>query len=84
MLDLNHILLFIALATPVILLWRLRRFGRARPGGWVAAAVIVLAGTGIAYLLAPAIAGFIGGILWGGLLLFPSPGEGKLAGLLCG
>lgn len=82
MLDLNHIFLFIALATPVILLWRLRSLGRARQGGWVAPAVIVLLGTGSAYLLAPAIAGFIGGFLWAALLLLPSLAERKIAALL--
>lgn len=82
MLDLNHILLFIALATPVILLWRLRRLGRARPGGWSAAAVIVLVGTGVSYFFAPKIAGFIGGGLWALLLLAPSLAERQIAGLL--
>ncbi len=82
MLDLNHILLFIALATPVILLWRLRRLGDARPGGWIAAALIVLVGTGLSYLLAPGIAGFLGGGLWALLLLVPSVAERKIARLL--
>lgn len=82
MLDLNHILLFIALATPVLLLWRLRGFGSARPHGWIAAAVIVFGGTALSYLLAPAIAGFIGGGLWALLLLGPSLTERKIAGLL--
>ncbi len=82
MLDLNHILIFIALATPVILLWRLRRLGNARPAGWIPAAVIVLAGTGVSYFFVPAIAGFIGGGLWAFLLLIPSLAERKIASLL--
>lgn len=82
MLDLNHILLFIAVATPVILLWRLRRLGSARPQGWIVAAFIVLLGTILSYLLAPALAGFIGGGLWASLLLAPSLLERKIAGVL--
>ena len=82
MLDLNHILLFIALATPVILLWRLRRLGQARPGGWIAAALIVLVGTGLSYFFVPTIAGFLGGGIWALLLLVPSVAERKIADLL--
>lgn len=82
MLDLNHILLFIALASPVVLLWRLQRLQRARPVGWMAAAIIVLVGSGISWLLAPSIAGFIGGSIWALLLLIPSLAERKIATLL--
>ncbi|MBA3834193.1 MAG: rhomboid family intramembrane serine protease [Chthoniobacterales bacterium] len=82
MLDLNHILLFVALASPVILLWRLQRLHGARPVGWTAAAIIVLLGSGISWLLAPSIAGFIGGGIWALLLLAPSLAERKIAVLL--
>lgn len=82
MLDLNHILLFIALASSVILLWRLARLRRERPTGWLAAALIVLAVSGVSYFLAPGRAGFIGGGAWALLLLFPSLAERKIARLL--
>ena len=82
MLDLNHILLFIALASPVILLWRLERLQRARPAGWMIAAIIVLLGSGLSWLLAPSIAGFIGGGIWALLLLVPSLAERKIGVLL--
>lgn len=82
MLDLNHILLFIALASPVVLLWRLVRLHRTRPAGWTAAAIIVLLGSGISWLLAPSIAGYIAGGIWALLLLVPSLAERKIAVLL--
>ena len=82
LLDLNHIFFFIALATPVILLWRLRRLGRARPGGWVAAAVIVLVGTGSHICWHRRSPVSSGGVLWAALLLLPSLAERKIASLL--
>ncbi|MBA3962148.1 MAG: rhomboid family intramembrane serine protease [Chthoniobacterales bacterium] len=82
LLDLNHILLFIALASPLILLWRMARMRRTRPRGWIAAATIVLLVSGFGWLLAPAIAGYIGGSAWALLLLLPSLTERKISGLV--
>lgn len=82
MLDLNHILLFIALASPAILLWRLARLRGERPTGWLAAALIVLAVCGVSYFFAPARAGYIGGVVWALLLLIPSIAERQIAGLI--
>ena len=82
MLDLNHILLFIALASPLILLWRLARLRAQRPSGWLAAAAVVLAVCAVSYFLAPARAGYIGGVAWALLLLFPSLAERQIAQLL--
>lgn len=82
MLDLNYLLLFIAIASPLVLLWRLLRLRRERPGGWSAAAVIVLVVSGISYLLAPSIAGYLGGAVWAFLLLAPSLAERRIARLL--
>jgi len=64
LLDLNHILLFIAIASPLILLWRLRQLRSAAQPGWASAAILVLVGAGVAWLLAPSIAGYVGGTFW--------------------
>lgn len=82
MIDLNHILLFIALASPSILLARIWRLRNARNRGWQIAAVVVLAGSGLAWFLVPSLAGFIGGTLWCLLLLVPSVLERKIDELL--
>ncbi len=46
------------------------------------AAIIVLLGSGVSWLLAPSIAGFIGGGIWALLLLVPSLADRKIAVLL--
>ena len=80
--DLNHILLFIAVISPLILLARIARLRNPQNHGWRIAALIVLSGCVATWLLAPAIAGFIGGILWCLLLLIPSLAERKIEELL--
>ena len=82
MIDLNHILLFIAVVSPVILLARIARLRNRWNDGWSIAAVVVLLGCAAAWLIAPAIAGFVGGILWCLLLLLPSLAERKIEDLL--
>ncbi len=82
MIDLNHILLFIALASSAILLGRLVQLRKARQPGWMAAAIIVLVASGLAWLVVPSIAGYVGGTFWGLLLLGPSLAERKIADLL--
>ena len=70
MLDLNHILLFVAVVSPAVLLvqtWR----GAANPN-WRSAAIAVLLVTAGAWLLAPTRAGFIGGGAWFVLLFLPA------------
>ena len=70
MIDLNHILLFVATVSPALLLvqtWR----GAANPH-WRSAAIVVLALTGAAWLLARDQAGFIGGGAWFFLLFLPA------------
>ena len=68
--DLNHILLFLALVTPLLVLAR-----TWRPGGifrgWRIAAVIVLAITGVAWLFFRDYAGYVGGGAWFVLLFLP-------------
>jgi membrane associated rhomboid family serine protease len=70
MLDLNHILLFVATVSPALLLvqtWR----GAANPH-WRKAALSVLVVTAIAWLLARGQAGFIGAGAWFFLLFLPA------------
>ncbi|HEY0369967.1 MAG TPA: rhomboid family intramembrane serine protease [Chthoniobacterales bacterium] len=71
MLDLNDILLFIALVSPLVLLartWSRRELNR----NWQFAAISVLIVTGAAWTIAPRAAGFIGGGAWLLLLFVPS------------
>ena len=70
MLDLNHIFLFVAVASPAVLLVQIWR-GAADPN-WRNAAAAVLVITAVAWLLAPAEAGFIGGGAWFFLLFLPA------------
>ena len=80
MIDLNHILLFIACLSPLMLLaqtWR--RGGLDR--GWRIAGFAVLLVTGVAWILKPATAGFVGGGAWFALLLVPLFGLRKAAEL---
>jgi rhomboid protease GluP len=72
LIDLNHLLLFIALVSPIVLLARLSGRHGARHAGWATAAIIVLVGTGFSWLLVPGVAGLIGGTLWALFLLVPS------------
>lgn len=78
MIDLNHILLFIAIVSPLILLVRIARLRNARNRGWRIASLIVLSATLLAWLALPGIAGFIGGICWALLLLVPSLTERRI------
>lgn len=80
MLDLNHILLFIACVSPLVLLaqtWR--RGGLNR--GWRIAAFAVLLVTGAAWILTPDTAGFVGGGAWLVLILGPLVGLRKITEL---
>lgn len=80
MIDLNHILLFIACVSPLVLLaqtWR--RGGLDR--GWRLTALAVLIVTGFSWMLRPEIAGFVGGGAWLFLLFLPAIGLRKAAEL---
>jgi rhomboid protease GluP len=80
-LDLNHILLFIACISPLLLLAQIwRRGGLNR--GWRLAALAVLLVTGGAWLVRPDTAGFVGGGAWFVLLLVPLFGLRKTAELV--
>jgi len=78
--DLNHILLFIACLSPLVMLAQtLRRGGLYRP--WRLASFAVLLVTGVAWLINPNTAGFVGGGAWVALLLLPSVGLRKVSEL---
>ncbi|HMG04836.1 MAG TPA: hypothetical protein VK581_05200, partial [Chthoniobacterales bacterium] len=71
MIDLNHILLFIACVSPMVLLaqtWK--RGGMNR--GWRLAALAVLIVTGVSWIVLPNMAGFVGGGAWVALMLVPA------------
>jgi membrane associated rhomboid family serine protease len=76
-LELNHIFLFIALISPLLLLARAWRPGTPYHG-WRVAAVIVLAVTGAAWIFWRGIAGYIGGCAWFVLLFVPAIGLRKM------
>ena len=69
--DLNHIFLFIAVISPLLVLAR-----AWRPGGifrgWRIAAIIVLGITGAAWLFFREYAGYVGGGAWFALLFLPA------------
>jgi rhomboid protease GluP len=78
--DLNHILLFIACVSPLVLLaqaWRRGGLNRA----WRIAAFAVLGVSGLAWLLNPDNAGFVGGGAWLVLIVLPSFGMRRAAEL---
>ena len=80
MIDLNHILLFIACISPLVMLAQtFRRGGLYR--SWRLASFAVLIVTAVAWLLNPDTAGFVGGGGWLALLLVPAVGIRKISEL---
>jgi rhomboid protease GluP len=81
MIDLNHILLFIACISPLVMLGQtLRRGGLFR--AWRIASLAVLLVTGGAWLVNADTAGFVGGGAWLALLLVPAVGIRKVSELM--
>ena len=78
--DLNHIFLFIAVVSPLLVLAR-----AWKPGGifrgWRVAAIIVLLITGLAWLFSREYAGYVGGGAWFALLFLPAVGLRKASDL---
>jgi len=76
-LNLNHIFLFLAIVSPLLVLAR-----GWRPSlpyhGWRVAAVIVLAVTAVAWFLWPDVSGYVGGAAWFLLLFLPAIGLRKI------
>jgi membrane associated rhomboid family serine protease len=79
-LNLNHILLFLAIVSPLLVLARGWR-PSAPYHGWRVAGSIVLGVTGIAWLLWPRASGYIGGTAWFLLLFLPAIGLRKITQL---
>jgi len=78
--DLNWILLFIAVISPLLVLAKAWRPGEIYRG-WRLAAVAVLAITGLAWILRHNVAGYIGGGAWFVLLFIPAVGLRKMTEL---
>src|SRR5947209_18382418 len=80
MIDLNHILLFIACVSPLVMLEQtVRRGGLFR--AWRLASLVVLLVTGAAWVIHSETAGFVGGGAWLALLLVPAMGIRKVSEL---
>jgi membrane associated rhomboid family serine protease len=76
-LNLNHILLFLAIVSPLLVL--ARGWRPSEPyHGWRFAAMIVLAVTAAAWLFWPDTSGYIGGAAWFLLLFLPAIGLRKV------
>jgi len=79
-LSLNHILLFLAIVSPLLVLARAWRPG-APYRGWRVAALAVLAVTAVAWLFWPRAAGYVGGLAWFLFLFLPTIGLRKMTQL---
>jgi membrane associated rhomboid family serine protease len=75
--SLNHILLFLAVASPLLVLARAWRPGGVYRG-WRIAAIVVLAITGASWIMLRSAAGYIGGGAWFALLFLPAVGLRKM------
>ena len=78
--ELNHIFLFLAVVSPLLVLARAWRPG-GTSRGWRIAALVVLAITGLAWMFWRAAAGYIGGGAWFALLFLPAIGSRKMTEL---
>jgi len=79
-LDLNHIFLFLAVISPLLVLARAWR-PNAVYRGWRIAALVVLVVTALAWIFFRAAAGYIAGAAWFALLFIPAIGLRKMAEL---
>jgi membrane associated rhomboid family serine protease len=79
-LNLNHILLFVAVVSPLLVLARGWR-PSAPYHGWRVAALVVLAVTAVAWLLWRHVSGYVGGGAWFFLLFLPAIGLRKITQL---
>jgi membrane associated rhomboid family serine protease len=69
--NLNHIFLFLAIVSPLLVLARAWRPG-APYHGWRLAALVVLGVTAVAWFLWPGVSGYVGGTAWFLLLFLPT------------
>jgi membrane associated rhomboid family serine protease len=79
-LDLNHIFLFLAVVSPLLVLARAWR-PNAVYRGWRIAALVVLVVTALAWIFFRPAAGYIAGAAWFALLFIPAIGLRKMAEL---
>ncbi len=79
MIELNHILLFIAIISPVAVLFRTWRSPTV--GSWRVSAYVVLIVTGLALLVSRNNAGYVGAGAWFVLLFLPAVGLKRVADL---
>ena len=78
--NLNHIFLFLAIVSPLLVL--ARGWRPSEPyHGWSVAAVIVLTVTAVAWSLWPDVSGYVGGAAWFLLLFLPAIGLRKVTQL---
>ncbi len=80
MIDLNWIFLFIAVASPLVVLVRTWRSGWGHRG-WRVAALVVLGVTGAGWILFPKAAGYVGAGAWFALLFLPAAGLKRMSEL---
>ena len=80
MIDLNHILFFLAIVSPLAVLARAWRPDSSHRG-WRVAAIVVLAIAGVSWLLSRNHAGYIAGGAWLALLFLPAVGLRRVAEL---
>jgi len=78
--DLNHIFLFLAVISPLVVLARAWRPGTPYHR-WRFAALVVLIITAVAWMFVPREAGYIGGLAWIVLLFLPAIGLRKMTEL---
>ena len=78
--DLNHIFLFLAVISPLLVLARAWRPGTPYRG-WRIAALVTLIITAVAWIFLPRAAGYIGGLAWIVLLFLPAIGLRKMTEL---
>ena len=78
--ELNHIFLFVAVVSPVLVLARAWRPGGTHRG-WRVSAILVLAITAASWFLVRDVAGYIGGAAWAALLFIPAIGLRKVTEL---
>jgi membrane associated rhomboid family serine protease len=78
--DLNHIFLFLAVVSSLLVLVRAWRPGQPYRG-WRIPALIVLAISCVSWIFLRSAAGYIGGIAWFALLLLPTIGLRKMTEL---
>lgn len=81
MLDFNRLLLLIAIISPLVVLARTARRAAVNRG-WQLAALAVLGVTGLSWLFAREVAGFIGGGAWTVFLFLPAVGLRREAALV--